>query len=182
MEARKCLVVKESLNAINFNHEYLEKYSRAYVRKSYTQVVHLFLKKLMESLILTGDEFKLPCYMGSLQFVKVKANKRFRTIDWQMTKEVYGEYNKTVPKEQRKLCVHAFNLTPGYYVKLHWSKSKFTNIFRNNKFYSFSMSRTWFRHDESSTAKRKSIHVLDQIRDHGFGRYKTLVRFKRQEI
>jgi len=183
MTPKKCAVIVDAAKTIDFKHEYVAHFSRDHVRAKFAAVNKDFLDLFMEAVIITGEEFKLPCFMGSFQLVKRPArNKTRRAVDWTMTKKLYGEYNKGKALKDRKVVHFEKTLIPGYHIKLLWSKSKFQSSFKNKKMFSFTPSRSWFR-DTSSKTLRKRLTILKCAKSESvITRYHTLDNYTVQII
>jgi hypothetical protein len=183
MEARKCAVIVEAAKTIDFKHEYVSHFTRDHVRSKFAAVNKDFLELFMETVILTGEEFKLPCFMGSLQLVKRRVrNKTNRTVDWVTTKKLYGNHIPKNTLTRKQIVYFEDTLLKGFNVKLYWSKSKFQSSFKTKRLYSLTMSRSWFR-DSSNKNLKKRFTVVQCLKSEGaVGRYRTLNNYTIQSI
>lgn len=100
--------------------------------KLYKEIVHEYLKKLMEAVIQDGEVVNLPNGMGKLFIKKKKTNFKKPSPDW-------GTYRKEGVK-----AVHTNDHSDGYRVRFHWEKKSArlgTNTRLHIRPYSFTAAR-----------------------------------------
>ena len=108
--------------------------------KLYMQIIKLANTKLVEKLVMTGKQIKLPSRMGTLQLQTFKPTKR-KSIDFKLTKEL----GKTI--------YHRNLATNGLAVKLAWNKSWYKANFKNKKTWKFKLTRHQQRYNYNSVTK-----------------------------
>jgi len=110
-----------------------EKNSPYYISyKTYVKICSKYFKKIMEHVILKGDEFKMPFKLGKIAVKKKKMDLSKEStvlpIDWKNTLK-YG-----------KIINHLNEHSSGYKYRFHWNKQK--AIFINKTFYRFVPTRS----------------------------------------
>ena len=89
--------------------------------KEWKLIIRTYFKYLLKYLI-AGRDYKLGSRLGELHLRKYKPKKK-RGIDFNKTKEKYGEINKTLPKGQKKVVYHMNHHTGGYHPFIKWDRT-----------------------------------------------------------
>lgn len=115
-------------------------YKHSLTYDEWKNIVFTFLDELFKYLI-TGKLFIVPHGFGVMRLKKRKLKSIDRKyIDYAKTKELYGEYNNTVEKEERKYIYHTNKHTQDYIVRFYWHKN--LNSLPISRFFKFRLNRT----------------------------------------
>ena len=133
-------MIPKKVNSIRMSYDQLYKVentikSNSYLRfKDYKKIITTVLLKIMKTIITTGSPVQLPYYMGVLQAVRYKVNDDKKRVDYQKTREKYGQYNQRVPNEKKKSVKVNLLSTNGYWCAIRWfRKGVKQRSFKNSK-------------------------------------------------
>jgi len=104
-----------------FNKKEIVEHDYTLSYKEWKNVIMVYFKYVMLYLI-SGKCFVIPNFLGDLCLKKWKP--KGRRINLYATEQKYGEYNKTVEKEDRKYIYHNNYHTGGYCPLLKWVRDR----------------------------------------------------------
>lgn len=112
-------------------YEIVDNHKFSITRKEYLEITKIFFSVLLFEYLIWGKLYKLPHMFGTLCFNKCKnLNTNKKNIDFNATKQVYGEWNKNNPND-KKTIYHKNYHSQGYGVYLKWDKK---DAFFGNKY------------------------------------------------
>jgi hypothetical protein len=165
MQPKRVSAIKESFK--DYPYQYQPKHPKHLDRKVYRKVLTRVLAKIAEELISKGTEINLPSRIGSLQVIKYKTKNK--SVDYHLTKKLYGEYNKDKAPEDRKKVYHKNRHTDGYKVRLYWRKKDRAN-FKNKSKWSLKFTRPNIR-PNSYNKNNPKVSLVPYIMKHGVDHY-----------
>lgn len=176
------LVTDRKISVLESYKDYKEKYPKEhknYLSKSdFNKVVKMLGAQYAYLAITTGRQVKFPVMFGALQMVKYKPTNKL--VDFNKTREVYGEHNRLNPKN-KKSVKHTNRITKGYLPSVWWKRDKYVASFRNKNVYVFQFSRPNLRPNAYNKNNPKAS-LIPFFQEQGFRMYPLRTQIKNNKI
>jgi hypothetical protein len=123
MTKNKSFTITDIYN--NYSNDFNSTHSNHLEKDIFKAIVEDFFNFLSREIINEGYIYKMPYHMGEIYIkrFKPKKNSKVKPVDWKLTKEIYGEYNKSVGnKYDKKYIYHRNNHSYGYSARWYWRR------------------------------------------------------------
>ena len=141
----------------NYERDHLSNSKYNIEKDLFKKVAELYFKQLSTLIIEEGFEYKLPFIMGKIYIKKFKPTNPKKNIDFKLTTELYGEWNKNNPLDKKK--VYHKNLhSAGWSGRWYWDKKNC--IVTNKSLYRFKAVRS------NTRATSKAIKYKNTIENY----------------
>jgi hypothetical protein len=145
-------------------------------RRFYRRIMSCFMRKLYYRLVTTGAKVKLP-WFGTLQVVKYSIEAMQQRREAQGKRRlVFVDYNalrilRARGIEPKKLPVHSFKNTNGFWWWLNWNKS--SSYFERRAIYNIRFSTS---NVQPNTVNKRmpEVHVAPFFLDKGYVTYREI--------
>lgn len=138
----------------NYERDHLSTHKHHLEKNLFLDIAKTFFKGLSKLIIEEGYEYELPSRMGRVYIKKFKPSNPKKNIDFNLTRELYGEWNKNNPNDKKK--VYHKNLhSSGWSSRWYWNKK--SCVVTNKSFYRFKAVRSNTRATSSAIKYKNTI-------------------------
>jgi hypothetical protein len=139
----------------NYEKDHLSTDRYSIDKELFKQIAHLLFKKISKEIIENGSEIKLPFRMGKIFIKKFIPSNPQKNINFKLTKQLYGEWNKNNPKD-KKVVFNTNKHSSGYSARWYWDKTDC--VVTNKSLYRFSTTRANSRATSQAIQFKNTIH------------------------